>query len=134
MSTRAKRTKIRLRGKKRVKLPTSYKPRLFVEADNRRAVVKELRRRVERLKEDCGATSYQQEMLCEEAVHLFSKLETFRVRELNGEDVSEFDGARTQMLNCLQGILAKLGLTKKMATADDLDDYLSRKKRKDDDE
>lgn len=127
MKIRTKRTKPRLRGRDRAELPVKYKPRLLLEADGRTAVVRELRRRVDRLKQDCGATSYQQEMLCEEAVHLFSKLETMRVQELNGEAVD--DGVRTQMVNSLSGLLSKLGLKKQVARADDLESYLGRKKK-----
>jgi hypothetical protein len=118
--------KMRLKGKDRASLPDQFEPHLLIEADGRRSVVKELRRRVKRLMEDCGATSYQQEMLCEEAVYLFAKLETMRVRELRGETVD--DGVRTQMINCLQGILSKLGLEKHQQTEmTDLDLYIKSK-------
>lgn len=121
--------KPRLRGKTRVKLPKRFKPRVFEEADGRYWLVKELKRRCEALMIDTAADSVQKRMLCQEAVFVGAQLETMRVNAAEGKSI-DF-GSYTQMLNCLQGILSKLGLEKQLRRhVSALEEYINKKGRR----
>lgn len=102
--------KPRLAGKRRVKLPKNFTPKLFSEADNRFAIVKELKRRCERLMIDTAADSMQKRALCQEAVFVGAQLETMRTNAAQGRDIDL--NSYIQMVNCFQGLLGKLGLDK----------------------
>lgn len=104
-------------------LPARFEPKCFEKADNRLAIIKEVRRRLERLKNETGADSYQKEMICEEAVFLALQLETMRTTALEGGEI-DF-GSYVQTTNCLQGLLSKLGLEKQARKVESLSSYVN---------
>ena len=87
--------KIRLypKRKPRMAVPISarkdrgFSLRQISEADSRYAVVKEMRKRLEQLKEDCGVDSIQKEWLCGRAVVLLAYLESQEVDALEGKQI-----------------------------------------------
>ncbi len=87
--------------------------RLISEADQRFAVVKELKRRLKRLIEDAGIVSVQKEMLAGRAVFLASYLQSCEVEALEGKQVDY--GRYFAAVNALSGVLNKLGLEKKLS-------------------
>lgn len=90
------------------KLPQQFEPKFLETTDQRHRVIKLIRKRLERLKADAGCDSYQKEMLAEQAIFISVQLETMKVNALEGQP---FDaGVYTQMVNCLSGLLSKLGL------------------------
>ena len=89
-----------------------FVPRFWEDADGRDAIIKRIKRRVERLKEDVGADSYQKELLCERAAFVVLQLET--AERAAFEDGHLDMGVFTQMTNCLLGLLRSLGLEKKV--------------------
>ncbi len=111
----------RLTGKQRLSLSTKFTPKLLQEGDGRRAVMKELRRRVDLLVADTGADCYQRKVLCERAAFLTLQCETMEATVVDGEPIEE--GQYTQKVNALCGLLQRLGLTKAQ-TMDDLSEYL----------
>lgn len=95
------------RGKD-ISLPDTFTPRFWETQDGRCGAVKAIRRRYATLKAHAGADSYQKELLCQEAVFVALQLETMRVTAVES---GKFDpGVYTQMVNCLSGLLTKLGL------------------------
>ncbi len=93
-------------------LPKRFVPRFWEDADGREAVIKRIKRRVERLKQDVGADSYQKEILCERAAFVVLQLETAERAAL--EDGRLDMGTFTQMTNCLLGLLKSLGLERQV--------------------
>src|SRR5262249_252463 len=106
-----KREKQRLKGSQRAKLPKKFTTRLFIEADGRRTIVKTLGKGLKAVLSHRGADSLQEQMLAEEAIFIGVRLETMRTNAARGREFDE--GVYTQMVNCLQGLLTKLGLEKK---------------------
>ncbi len=116
--------KRKARETKADQIPATFRPRFWMEADQRFAVVKELRARVERLQADCGADSYAKQLLCERAVFMLAVLET---KEINAIESGAFDsGSYVCAVNGLLGILKALGL-KKVVKAASLSDYIAEK-------
>jgi hypothetical protein len=115
-------------NKKSVALPATFKPRFWVDADQRCAVVRLIKRRCAQLKEDTGADCVQKELLCQRAAFVTILLETMEVKAAeNGES---FDlGAYVQACNGLVGLLKSLGLEKKLKAVGDLKTYLDQKKK-----
>lgn len=94
-------------------------------ADQRQSAIRLIRKRLERLKEEAGCDSFQKELLAEQAIFIAVQLETMKVNALEGQP---FDaGVYTQMVNCLSGLLSKLGLSKSAVQVLDLDTYLAKK-------
>jgi hypothetical protein len=106
------------RGNLRPSLPVKFEPRFLDDADSRIAVVRTIRKRVELLKEHCGADSYQKEMMCLHAAFLHVRLESMEVEALEGEPFNA--GEFTQAVNCLTGLLKALGLDKHAKNVTDL--------------
>jgi hypothetical protein len=107
------------------KLPQQFEPKFLETTDQRHRVVKLIRKRLERLKEEAGCDSFQKEMLAEQAIFISVQLETMKVEALEGQP---FDaGVFTQMVNCLNGLLSKLGLKRSATQVLDLDTYVARK-------
>jgi hypothetical protein len=93
-------------------LPKRFRPKFWTDADNRCALVRQIKKRVEQLQEDTGADSYQKEILCERAAFMALQLETI---ERNATESGTFDpGPYVQAVNCLIGLLRSLGLDKKV--------------------
>jgi len=93
-------------------------------ADGRHTVIKVLKAKVERLKADTGATSFQQIILCERCGFLLAILETTEVNAIEGRGLDT--GSYVQAINALSGLLSKLGLRKATKRAD-LATYLESK-------
>lgn len=109
-------------------LSPDFVPAFFDELDGRFSLKKEIRHRLDRLKEDAGVDSYQKELLAKEAVFLALQLETMRVKALAQE--SNLDsGVYTQMVNALSGLLTKLGLNRQIKPVQSLRDYVEGKAR-----
>ncbi len=107
------------RAKDPATLPAKWTPRCLETADQRQKVIKLIRRRLERLIDEAGCDSFQKEMLAENAIFVAVQLETMKVDALEGRP---FDaGVYTQMVNCLSGLLAKLGLSKQASKVIDMD-------------
>lgn len=116
-------------SERRLRLPKKFTPKLFDEADNRYFIVKELKRRCERLMIDTAADSMQKRMLCQEAVFVGVQLESLRKNAAEGQEIDM--GSYTQLVNCLQGLLGKLGLDKQFKSQmSDLESYLKGKRRR----
>jgi hypothetical protein len=104
-------------------VPTRFEPRFWETTDQRQAVVKEIRRRCETLREDTGADSAQKNMLVQRAIFMSIQLETMEVEAIES---GKFDpGIYTQMSNALLGLLRQLGLERKIKTTVDLKAYVS---------
>jgi hypothetical protein len=114
---------IREARKREIALSKRFKPKFWQEQDNRVAVVKEIRRRVETLKRDTGADSYQKQLLCERAIFVAIQLETMECDALAGKGRLDA-GLYCQAVNTLSGLLAKLGLERKVQQAGDLKAFL----------
>ena len=121
-----KRTKLRLWSKRKPKLPRPrvrgsdkkqgrFALRALDEADSRFAVVKELKRRLNRLNDDAGVDCSQKEMLAGRAVFLCSYLESLEVEAMEGKQI-DFD-SYTKVLNSLTSVLGKLGVDKQIGRA-----------------
>lgn len=111
--------------KKAITLRGSFVPQFWDEADGRSAVVKEIKRRVDELREHAGADSAQKRMLCERAVFIGLQLETM---ERTATEQGKLDlGVYTQASNALLGLLKALGLDRKVKSVHDLKSYLKEK-------
>lgn len=109
-------------------LPSRFKPGLLDDCDNRLSMVKELRRRIQRLRDDVGATSYQQELLCERAIFVSVQLETMERRAV---ETGELDAsAYCQTVNVLSSLLSKLGLKRATKQVQSLESYVTSKRSK----
>ena len=110
--------KIRLYSKRkpRIAIPVPAKKdkgfslRQISEADSRYAVVKEMRKRLEQLKNECGVDSIQKEWLCGRAVVMLAYLESLEVDALEGKPIDwrQYLGA----VKSFGDVLNKLGLKK----------------------
>lgn len=107
-------------------MPTRFEPKFLETTDQRQKAVKLIRRRLERLKEEAGCDSFQKEILAEQAIFIAVQLETMKVNALEGREFSP--GTYTQMVNCLAGLLSKIGLERQAAKVLDLNTYLERVK------
>src|SRR5688572_3497154 len=65
-----------------VTIPGRFEPRFWDESDGRCALVKEVRRRYEQLKEDTGTDTYQKDLLCQRAIFIAIQLETMEVQAM----------------------------------------------------
>jgi hypothetical protein len=104
-------------------LPTRFTPRFLADADRRIAVIRGLHQRIERLKKETGADSYQKELLVERAVFITAQLETNEVMALEGEKPLDV-GSHIQATNCLIGLLKSLGLERKAKRVTSLKEYV----------
>ena len=117
-STRAER-----RAKEPATLPSRFEPKFWETTDQRQAVVKKVRRRLEELRDDAGVDSVQKEMLVRRAIFISVQLETMEVQSVETGDFNP--GVYTQMVNALSGLLSKLGLEQQtMKKVVNLHDYV----------
>jgi hypothetical protein len=93
-------------------LPTRFTPKFWSDADRRVALVREIEGRVERMKRDANADSYQKEVLAERAVFLISILETAERDAIEGNAPLD-TGGYVQAINSLIGVLKALGLERR---------------------
>lgn len=114
---------IRKARKRELAISTKFVPRFWHAEDSRLAIVKEIRRRCDRLKRDCGADSYAKEILAERAIFILCRLETMECNAIARDEPIDF-GVYTQACNALSGLLAKLGLERKVQKAGGLKRYL----------
>lgn len=118
--------KIRLYSKRKprmaIPLPAKkdkgFSLRQISEADSRYAVVKEMRKRLEQLKNECGVDSIQKEWLCGRAVVMLAYLESLEVDALEGKPIDwrQYLGA----VKSFGDVLNKLGLEKDTAPCNSL--------------
>lgn len=98
-------------------LPARWEPRFFEQADSRYQAIKLVRERVQALADDVDADSEQKRLLVSRAAFLSILLETMEVKHTTGEE--ELDvGKWTQAVNALTGLLAKLGIERKVPAVD----------------
>ncbi|WP_145435773.1 hypothetical protein [Lacipirellula limnantheis] len=127
MKTQRPTTRAERRAKNPATLPAKWEPKFVDTADQRLKTIKLIRRRLGRLVEEAGCDSFQKELLAENAIFVAVQLETMRVNALEGKS---FDaGVYTQMVNCLSGLLAKLGLNKQAAQVESLSTILAESRR-----
>lgn len=108
-----------------ISLPAKFSPRFYEDADQRSHVVREIKRRIETLTNDCGADTIQKQILVARAIFLSTLIET---NELNALDTGKIDvGQLVQATNSLLGVLKSLGLEKNTKTAIDLKTYVQKK-------
>ena len=117
------------RARKRldVVLSKQFTPRLLDDADNRLAIVRSIKKKVELLMHDAGGNeSTQRAMLIKHAVFLHVLLET---QETELAETGKLDlGSFVQAINSLVGLLRMLGLEKRLKAANgDLSTYLARR-------
>lgn len=108
-------------------LSKTFKPRFLDDADQRFAVVRTIKKRVEALMQDAGGyESTQRAMLVKHAVFLHVLLETL---ETKAAQEGELDmGQFVQAINSLVGLLRILGLEKRIKRAGGLKEYLEERK------
>jgi len=109
-------------------LPTRFQPRFWSDADQRVALVRELKGKVNQLKTDTNADSYPKEILCERAVFLLAVIETQEVTAVEGESKLDL-AAYVQAVNSLLGLLRTLGLERKAKKVETLDTYVEKRAR-----
>jgi hypothetical protein len=63
-------TKTRERRRREVALPEKFEPAFWDSVDNRTVIVREIKRRYETLKRNCGADSIQKDLLCQRATFI----------------------------------------------------------------
>ncbi len=103
-------------------LPARFEPGFLDKADGRCQIVKTIKHRLERLKADCNADSFQKQILCERAVFLATLLQTQELAAYEGEELNL--GSYVQAINSLLGVLKALGLTKQISQIIDLKEYV----------
>lgn len=109
-------------------LPARFKPRFLDDVDQRQAVVKTIRRMIERIKVETGCKTLLREILIEELVFLVVLNATARAKALEGGPYDQ--GVMTQATNAISGLAVKLGIDKlALETIDgDLASYLARQR------
>ena len=113
--------------RKEMSIPDHFVPRFWDEVDGRSIIYREINERINRLMKDAGADSYQKELIVQEAIFVAVQLETLRVK---AAETGELDaGSYTQMVNCLSGLLNKLGLNKKAGDVVTLHEVISGSKK-----
>lgn len=104
-------------------LPARFVPKFWRDADRRVALVREIENRVERMKADVNADSYQKEVLAERAVFLLALLETSERGALEGTKPLDL-GSYVQTVNSLLGLLRSLGLERRVKKVMGLTQYV----------
>jgi hypothetical protein len=118
--------------KPRLPLPTKSRSKSFAlkalnNADHRFAVVKELHRRLERLKTEHCIETFSRECLAARAVFLVARLESLEMDAVEGKQISWRDYiAGTK---ALADVLKRLGLSQERKTAKRLQDYVLENKK-----
>ena len=111
----------KVRRRKSAAIPAVFTPEFWSEQDGRITVSREIRRRVQALRDDAGIDSTQKELLAQRAVFISLQLET---AEVKAAQTGEFDpGVYTQMVNTLTGLLRAIGLERKAQDAGGLKRY-----------
>jgi hypothetical protein len=100
----------------------SFALRTLDNCDARFAIVKELRRRLEQLKEDAGVQTIQREWMAARAVFLVSRIESLEYDAVTGKSINwrEYMTA----VKCLGDVLKRLGLGQERKTTTRLRDYV----------
>lgn len=124
MPSATKRYKAKRRPHKEVRLPVEWTPKFLEACDSRCTAVKLINKLKQRLCEDCGAESIQQEMLASHAVFIHLQLTTMQVEAITE---NKFDhGKFSALMNSLSSALKQLGL-KRVRKSVDLNEYLDAK-------
>lgn len=121
-------TRSERRAKDPVTLPVKFTPRWLDSADQRQAIVKSIRRRIDQIKEETGCNTLIREMLIEELVFLSVWNASNRLRYL---ETGEYDaGTAIQALNALSGLASKLGIDRKEVIGPSLQSILEEARAK----
>jgi len=117
-------TKRSARRRKRAKLSSNFTVRFWEDSDGRLASIKAIKRRVEALRKDVGATSVQKDLLVQRAAFVALQLESMEIAAAEGKELDR--GVYGQMVNTLLGLLRALGLeSAQRAKAISLKDYVA---------
>ena len=108
-------------------IPTRFVPRFWADADRRVSIIRAIEDRVERMKADTGADSYQKIVLAERAVFLLTILETQERDAIEGTRPLDA-GGYVQAVNSLIGIFRALGLERHVKQVGGLTEYMEGKK------
>lgn len=103
----------------------SFALRALSNADNRFAIVKELRRRLEQLKEDAGVQTLQREWLAARAVFLVARVESMEYDALTGQEIPWRE--YVLVTKALVDVLKRLGLDRERKTTLSLRKYVAAK-------
>ncbi|MCU7830317.1 MAG: hypothetical protein KZQ85_14740 [Candidatus Thiodiazotropha sp. (ex Myrtea sp. 'scaly one' KF741663)] len=115
------------RGKTQT-VPETYSNDWIEKIDGRYAIAKVVNDRLQALESDLGgraALSYQQRSLCKRAIWMEAIIEQSEAKLARGEEVNQ--GALTQAVNSLIGLLKTLGLHRVERDVPSLNDYLKQK-------
>jgi hypothetical protein len=128
--------KKRLYGKREPRLPVpsyrtktkkSFPLKTLLNADQRFSIVKELRARLEQLKEDAGVETVQREWLAARAVFLVARIESLEYDAVTGTDINwkEYIAAT----KALSEVLKTLGLKQERRKVKTLESYLAEERK-----
>lgn len=112
-------------GQTEIELSDKFVPQFWENEDRRCAVVRNFIERYETLKTDCGADSYQKELLCQRATFVAIQLETM---EVNATRTGKFEaGKYGNLTNTFLGLLKSLGLERQAKQVESLETYIVEK-------
>ena len=111
-------------------LPKRFVPQFIESADGRISAIKEIRRRLKKLRADAGVDNFQKDILAQRAIFLAVQCETMETDALQGKPIDI--AILTQCTNALSGLLTKLGLETKRVTTITLADKLKGRRASDD--
>lgn len=112
-------------------VPARFIPKFWCrDADLRSFTYKQISKRYEALKADAGVDSVQRDLLAQRATFIALQIETMEVDAMAGRDFNA--AVYTQMVNTLQGLLAKLGLERRQPKTIDVKAYLRDRDEEDD--
>jgi hypothetical protein len=107
-------------------IPNRFRPRFWTDADQRIAIVRQIRERYELIKRDCGGDeSIQRDAMCQRLAFLLCVLSTKEVECLEGEGIDL--GSYIQAVNSAVGLTKLLGLSKRIRAVQTLEDYVASK-------
>ncbi|MEX2310136.1 MAG: hypothetical protein WD738_21365 [Pirellulales bacterium] len=107
---------------RRRKSDKGFALRTLESADQRFAIVKELRRRLEQLREDAGCTTIQRDWLAARAVFVVARLESLEYDAVTGKKINWAEYCRATKV--LSDLLRRLGLDPERKTTKRLRDYV----------
>ncbi len=127
---KTKKPKPRLYSDRKVRMPKpiakrrdkGFSLRMIDEADSRFRAVKEMRRRLQRLKREAGVDTAAREWLAARAVFLLAYLESQEVASLEGEEINWQRYLMTT--RSLTDLLNKLGLDREARSTERLQDII----------
>lgn len=121
MANRPPTTRAERRRKTPVTLPARFEPKFFEQADGRAAIVRSIKKKVARLKKESDAKSYEQEILCQRAIHLALLIERLELGQVGGESIDA--GLYERLVRSESRVLARLGFKPGSEPKEEEDDW-----------